>query len=76
MFRQSLTNAINAVRTFVAFVRKRLGERSTLMALGVAVTGASALMHPWDFVFVALGVIGVLMPDGPHALTGVVNTNG
>ena len=44
------------------YLKARLGERSTWVSVGVAITGASAITAPWSYAFVAVGVIGVLVP--------------
>jgi len=46
------------------FLRARLNERSTWVALSAGVTAASVLPPPWSFVLMAIAVIGVVLPDG------------
>jgi len=46
----------------VGFIKARLNERSTWAAIGTGVTGAAALAAPWSYVFVAIAVIGTLVP--------------
>lgn len=47
----------------LSYVKSRLSERTTWMAIGVGVTGAAALEGPWSYVFVAVAVIGSIVPD-------------
>lgn len=47
---------------FIAFIKARLNERSTWTAIGAGVTGAAALSTPWSYVFVAIAVIGTIVP--------------
>ncbi len=44
------------------YIKARLNERSTWAAIGTGVTGAAALASPWSYVFVAIAVIGTLVP--------------
>ena len=44
------------------YLKARLCERSTWAAIGLGVSGAAALETPWSYVFVAVGVIGALVP--------------
>ncbi len=46
----------------VSYLKARLGERSTWVSIGVGVTGAAALVIPWNYVFIAVAVIGALVP--------------
>lgn len=46
----------------LSYIKARLAERSTWVGVGVAITGASALEVPWSYAFVAVGVIGCLVP--------------
>lgn len=48
--------------TCIKYLRARLNERSTWASIGVAIVGAGALSAPWSYVFVAVGVIGTLVP--------------
>jgi hypothetical protein len=47
----------------IAYLRRRLEERSTWAAIGAAVTGASVLVTPYSWIVIAAGVIGVLVPS-------------
>jgi hypothetical protein len=49
----------------VAFVRRRLGERSTWTGIVLAVTGAAIVPEPYSWLALAAGVIGAIVPDGP-----------
>ena len=45
------------------FLKARLGEKSSWAAIGVGVAGGSALPSPYSWIFIAVGVIGALIPD-------------
>jgi len=45
------------------YLKARLAEKSTWASVGIAVAGAGALSPPWSYVFVAIGVIGALVPS-------------
>jgi len=47
---------------FVSYLKARLEEKSTWAAIGVGVTGAAALVIPWSYIFIAVAVIGALVP--------------
>lgn len=49
----------------ISYLKKRLGERSSWVAIVAAFTAASALNWPWDIAAGIAGIIGVLVPDGP-----------
>jgi hypothetical protein len=46
------------------YIRNRLAERSTWYDFGVALGAAAVLPAPYSYFFIAIGVIGALMPDG------------
>ena len=46
----------------VSYLKARLEEKSTWAAIGVGVTGAAALVIPWSYIFIAVAVIGALVP--------------
>lgn len=46
----------------VSYLKARLGEKSTWVAIGIGVTGAAALVIPWSYIFIAVAVIGALVP--------------
>ncbi|MBD3762574.1 hypothetical protein [Rhizorhabdus sp.] len=45
------------------YIKKRLNERSTWAAIGVAVTAGAALSTPYSWIVIGAGVIGVLIPS-------------
>lgn len=47
----------------IRYLRKRLEERSTWAAIGVAVTAGAALSPPYSWLAIAAGVVGVLVPS-------------
>lgn len=47
---------------FVSYLKARLEEKSTWGAIGVGVAAAAALVAPWNYVFIAVAVIGALVP--------------
>ena len=49
---------------FISFIRSRLNERSTWVAMGAGIAGASTLASPFSWLALAVGVIGALLPDG------------
>ena len=46
----------------VSYFKARLVENSTWVASGVGVAAAAALVVPWNYVFIAVAVIGALVP--------------
>ena len=46
----------------VSYLKARLGEKSTWVTIGIGVTGAAALVVPWSYIFIAVAVIGALVP--------------
>ena len=46
----------------VSYLKARLEEKSTWASIGIGVTGAAALVIPWNYVFIAVAVIGALVP--------------
>lgn len=46
----------------LTYLKARLGERGTWVAIGAGVTAAAALSEPWSYVFVAIAVVGALVP--------------
>ena len=48
----------------IAYLRKRLNERSTWLLIGAGIAGAAALVWPWSLVAAIVAVIGALVPDG------------
>jgi len=47
---------------FISYIKKRLAEKGTYVSIGAGVTGAAALSSPWSYVFLAVGILGVLAP--------------
>lgn len=50
--------------TALKWIKARLSERSTWVGVGMAVTAASALPHPWGVMSFIAGVIAAFVPDG------------
>lgn len=46
----------------LGYLKRRVAEQSTWVSIGIAITGAAALSPPWSYLFVAVGVIGALVP--------------
>jgi hypothetical protein len=46
----------------LAYIKARLAEKSTWSAISVGLVGAAALSPPWSFAFVAVAVIGAIVP--------------
>lgn len=46
----------------VSYFKARLEEKSTWAAIGVGVASAAALVVPWNYIFIAVAVIGALVP--------------
>lgn len=46
----------------VGYLKDRLGEKSTWAAIGIGVTGAASLVIPWSYLFIAVAVVGALVP--------------
>jgi hypothetical protein len=44
------------------YIKARLNDKGTWLAIGTGVTGAAALSPPWSYVFLAVAVIGTLVP--------------
>lgn len=62
--RDALRGAAQRVRASLAYLRARLNERSTWVSVGVGITGAATLQSPWSYAFVAIAVIGAIIPTG------------
>ena len=50
----------------LSYLKSRLREASSWLAIGSGVTAASALAAPWSYVFLAISVIAVIVPDQRH----------
>lgn len=46
----------------IAYLERRLKEKSTWAAIGAAVTGAATLPAPYSWIVILLASIGVLVP--------------
>jgi hypothetical protein len=44
------------------YLKARLDEKGTWLAIGAGVTGAAALEPPWSYIFVTVAVLGALIP--------------
>jgi hypothetical protein len=51
----------------LAYLKARLDERSTWVAITAAVAGAAALPSPYSWLAIGAGVIGALVPSGGGA---------
>ena len=47
----------------IEYIKARLGEKSTWASIMVGVTGAAALAAPWSYAFIAVAVIGAVVPS-------------
>jgi len=47
----------------IAYLRARLGERSTWAGISAGTVAASVLSSPWSYVVAVIGVIMVLVPE-------------
>jgi len=55
---------MSRIVTGIAYLRKRLNERSTWVAIGAAITAASVIPAPWSYWAFVAGLIGTLVADG------------
>jgi hypothetical protein len=46
----------------LAYLKRRLEERSTWAAIGVGITAAAALSWPWNLALIATATVGALVP--------------
>ena len=51
----------------ISYIKARMSERSTWTAIGVGVTGAAAIASPWSYAFIAVAVLGSIVPTGGSA---------
>lgn len=51
----------------LVYIKARMAERSTWLSIGIGVTGAAALVAPWSYVFIAVAVIGTIVPNKGEA---------
>jgi hypothetical protein len=49
-------------RALLSYLKDRLGERSTWAAIVAGITGASVLDSPFNWLAIAAGTIGALVP--------------
>ena len=49
------------------FLKARLGEKSTWAAIGVGIAGGAALPSPYSWLFIAVGIVGALIPEPAKA---------
>ena len=47
-----------------SYLKARLNERSSWVAISAAIAAASALPFPWDIASAIVGTLAVLVPDG------------
>lgn len=47
----------------LAYLKRRLDERSTWAAIGVGITAAAALSWPWNVALVVTATIGAVVPS-------------
>lgn len=50
--------------SFLEYLKARAEEKSTWASIGIGTAGAAALEKPWSYLFIALAVIGALVPTG------------
>lgn len=48
----------------LGFIKSRVGERSTWVGIGMAVSAAAVLPWPWSAIAFAAGVVSSFVPDG------------
>ena len=48
----------------LSYLKARLNERSSWVAISAAIAAASALPFQWDIASAIVGVMAVLVPDG------------
>lgn len=51
--------------TVIQYIKRRLNERSTYIALSAAALAGSALSPPWSYVGAVAAFMAALLPDGP-----------
>ena len=51
----------------LGYIKARLNERSTWGSIGIGVAGAAALSTPWSYIFIAVAVIGAIIPTSGGA---------
>jgi len=48
----------------IKWLKTRLTEHSTLVGIGMAITAASVLPSPWNWLSLGVGTLAALIPDG------------
>lgn len=51
------------MKKLVNYLWARLLEKSTWAGFVLAIGGGIAFPHPWDYVAIAFGMIGVIVPE-------------
>ncbi|MBT0668408.1 hypothetical protein HT136_08500 [Novosphingobium profundi] len=59
----ALRGLVQRAGAFKGYVAARLEERTTWVAIGAGVTGAAALQSPWSWLFLAVAVLGAVIPS-------------
>jgi hypothetical protein len=49
----------------LAYIKARLGEKSTLGGICTAIAGGAVVPAPYSYLIIALGVIAVFYPETP-----------
>ena len=47
----------------LSYLKRRLGERSTWVAIGLGIPAAAVLSLPWSAMALIVAVIGTLVPE-------------
>lgn len=47
----------------IAYLKRRLEEKSTWASIGIAVAAGAALSTPYSWILIGCGVIGCLVPS-------------
>lgn len=53
--------------SFLAYVKNRFKEKSTIAAIAATVPTCAVLPQPWSLIALLIGTIVVLVPDTPKA---------
>jgi hypothetical protein len=48
----------------IAYIKARLNERSTWLALGAGAAAGAALMPPWSYIAAVAAFMAAMIPDG------------
>ena len=56
-------NPVPALMHGLAYVKERLSEGSTWVAIGGTVAAVSALSAPWSYVGLACGIMAAMVPN-------------